>query len=714
MSEITFDLVDVAEETSETDLPLSSESLNSSVSDPRLLCFKSSPSIAHEIGTRPLVHRARPARYASSWRSNSSTDSSASFPDSMSRAMSLEAESCPTPEDAPPFATFARRRSGQSSRRGSMLQGQSSFASESGDLPSGFSGCSRRRSSGMSDLSRRSSSSSGSSAGKRSSTDYSSEMEEYCENFQRSIIKTSVIEEESGAMSLMEEDVIGAAAAGAFGATASELTSAGTTRSRMLQKFSVDRPKDVAKPKPIKVGVPLSSSASTSSAPFSVNLTSVPCNPTALDHFVDNLINEVAQDSKLEIEELVREQRVNQLLAKEESATASSPDSAQGSSPFSLVQNFGVKISEQKKPAETSKELEEAKLRKTPVSIFSATGEKTMPLAHCHSCERAKEELDDFVTDFLNSVFREAVDVYCHHFGSSDGSKRQSHVEEIWIAPTSHRHSVPSLSDQKTFQKTQSELPGTVGRVRRPLEQFSSQSYDEDIHRLHPPSTSARTSSLFSDFGMQAGDSTFFGTGKSNSCSHHGSVHGTQSVCHPWNVSSSREHLLGLFSTSTGLYVEKPPTSMDWYVQDLLMDAFDDALVELFGKTSLQNLLRALQPSLQNTQPGETTEEQLSAGLLRFADDMARKIVVVSEREAAQHTAVAGSASCRNDAQAGAHSGMCFSRWPQVFDRKTPLELEEIASEFANQLIDEAVHIVTGGEPLQRMKVCIKILRSQN
>lgn len=519
-------------------------------------------------------------------------------------------------------------------------------------------------------------------------------------------------------MSLMEESGHGAAAAeAAFEATTSEPTNASTARSRIIQKFSVDRPKDVAKPKPIKGGVPPpSSGASTILTPFSVNLTSVPCSPTALDHFVDNLINEVAQDSKLEIEELVREQRVNQLLgiAKEESAVASSAamasladTSVQGSAPFRLIENFDVKTAKQSKPAETSNELEETRQRKIQLdemSTFSTALEKAAPLAHCHSCKQAKEELDEFVTEFLNSVFLEAVDVYCHHFGSSDGRRRQSHVEEIWIAPTSHRHSVPNLSDQRPFQKTESELPGTVGRVRRTLEQFSSQSYDEDVHRLHPPSTSGRAGSLLSELSMQVGGGkTFFGTAKFNSQLSQCPVHGSEIVCHP----SSREYLLGLFSTSSGLCMEQPPTFMDWYVQDLLMDAFDDALVELLGKSSLQNQLQASQPGLQGSKPGETTEEALCAGLLHFADDMARKIITVSEREAAQHTAVAGSASCRSDAHAGAHSGMYFSRWPQPFDGKTPLGLEEIASEFANQLIDEAVHIVAGSEPLQRVKVCI-------
>ena len=151
--------------------------------------------------------------------------------------------------------TSAGRRRGSllqstAGRRGSALHGQISTTSESSSSSSSSSS-ERRRSSCLSDVSVRSSSS------KRSSTgDFSSELEEYFDNIAHRSLQTAVIEEE-----VTQESVHDASVSG-----------------------RQDRQQ------------------STVAASASRRMSSI-TGQNLLEHFVDNLINEAAQQSKIEIEQ---------------------------------------------------------------------------------------------------------------------------------------------------------------------------------------------------------------------------------------------------------------------------------------------------------------------------------------------------------------------------------------------------------------------------
>ena len=116
------------------------------------------------------------------------------------------------------------------------------------------------------------------SGGKRSSTDYSSEMEEYFDSFQkRSSVKTSVIEEETPmeeqGKSTRVKEKVKSEEQGRCRQLASQ---------RPLRRFVRDQPPDALRPTPVKYS--------------SLDLPMM-----AIDNFTDNLINQVAQDSREEI-----------------------------------------------------------------------------------------------------------------------------------------------------------------------------------------------------------------------------------------------------------------------------------------------------------------------------------------------------------------------------------------------------------------------------
>lgn len=181
------------------------------------------------------------------WQQHSS--SVGSFNQSLSRGISFELESAslvPTVDE--PAGTLGHRRSSllqsTAGRRGSALQGQTLDSSSS----SSSSSSERRRSSCLSDLSVRSGSS------KRSSTgDFSSELDEYFDNVGHRSLQTAVIEEEA------THELATAHDAGVCLHAASAMP----TNRRMLTMTGQN----------------------------------------LLEHFVDNLINEAAQQSKVAIEE---------------------------------------------------------------------------------------------------------------------------------------------------------------------------------------------------------------------------------------------------------------------------------------------------------------------------------------------------------------------------------------------------------------------------
>lgn len=713
-------------ETGETDL-LSSGSVCSSEAQAR----PSKSCLENELMAK-LPRRVRHPKVASSWRSNSSSESSNSFPDSLSRAMSLEADSSMghTPEETA-LATLSHRRSsalhsGGSSRRGSAVQWQSSLASEAGDA-SGYGGYGRRRSSGMSDLSRRSSSSSGSSAGKWSSTDYSSEMEEYCESFQRSIIKTSVIEEESGAVSLQEDEVTGAAA-GIFGSTAPGNSDPGRShsiRAKMPQKFSIEHPKNVAKPTPIRFN------AATPFFPSPVPAS----HHTALDHFVDNLINEVAQDSKLEIEELVKEQQIKisgcrnapgevsctTWLSYQKSALPLSDLADTGTERICIAEKNthrpvgGFKSSEDNQ-GHTSfpTNVKNLKTGHPLLAKSSKPSEKTpssQTSKHRYSCDQFKEDVNEFVTDFLSNVFSEAIDVYCCHFGGfPDDRKKRSLVEELWVSPSS----VPAQQHQavptghRSSDGTEDGLHPRENKMHLLSGLFYSQSCDEDNHHLRPKNALYCSGSLLSSSGSKRRASLEFPK-------HGGHIRdisqSTPSVSQLWSDMSSREYFLSWFSSSRSSYVENPPTSLDWFAKDMVVDAFDNAFVNLFGRTFLQGSGRKVHVNTSSefdlSSRASENAEKSDRLLLSYAENLAQTILSAGSREAAQHLSASGSQGHRDIDLTKTRSGIRFAPKPSTFMTKTPAELEEIANEFAHQVIEEAVHVVVGSDPVQRNEVCV-------
>lgn len=716
-------------ETGETDL-LSSGSVGSSEHQ----AHPSKSSLENELMARLPVRRVRHPKVASSWRSNSSSESSNSFPDSLSRAMSLEVDSstCHTPEETPLAALSHRRssalHSGGSSRRGSAIQWQPLLASEAGDAP-GYGGYGRRRSSGMSDVSRRSSSSSGSSAGKWSSTDYSSEMEEYCESFQRSIIKTSVIEEESGAMSLQEDEGTGAAA-GIFGSSAPGSSDPGRShsiRSKMPQKFSIEHPTNVAKPTPIRFNA---------AAPFFPNLAPA-SHHTVLDHFVDNLINEVAQDSKLEIEELVKEQQMKISGCQNAPGEASStrwPSYQKSALPLSDLADAGtericVPDKNTHRPVGGFKSSEDSqshtsfptnlKNLKTgyPLLAKSLKPSEQKPSSptskHCYSCDQFKEDVNEFVTDFLSNVFSEAIDVYCCHFGGfPDDCKKRSLVEELWVSPSSvpaQQHQAVSTG-HRSSDGTEAGLHPRENMMHRLSGLFYSQSCDEDNHHLRPRNALCCSGSPLSSSGSKRRASLEF----SKQGGHIRDIsQSTPSVVSQlWSDLSSREYFLSWFSVlRSSSYVEKPPTSLDWFAKDLVVDAFDNAFVNLFGRTFLQGSGKKLRVNtfLESDLPSRASEsaEKSDRLLLSYAENLAQTILSAGSREAAQHLSASGSQGHHGNDLNKTRSGIRFALKPSPFMAKTPAELEEIANEFAHQVIEEAVHLVVGSGPVRRNEVCI-------
>jgi len=184
------------------------------------------------------------------WQQSSLT-AGGSFSQSLSRGISFELESSTSAltVDEPGTSTGRRRGSllqGATGRRGSALHGQISATSESS---SSSSSSERRRSSCLSDVSVRSSSS------KRSSTgDFSSELEDYFDNIAHRSLQTAVIEEEvtPELAPLHDTNVCGRHA--------------------------------------------------TSAVPADRHVARI-TGQNLLEHFVDNLINEAAQQSKIEIEQ---------------------------------------------------------------------------------------------------------------------------------------------------------------------------------------------------------------------------------------------------------------------------------------------------------------------------------------------------------------------------------------------------------------------------
>jgi len=179
-----------------------------------------------------------------------------SFNQSLSRGISFELEAASSSAlmvDDPGTSAGRRRGSllqGTSSRRGSALHGQLS-ATESSSSSSSSS--ERRRSSCLSDVSVRSGSS------KRSSTgDFSSELEEYFDNVAHRSLQTAVIEEEA-----------------------------------MPELTSVHDSNVCGRPNHLQA----------TSAVTAARRVSRMTGQNLLEHFVDNLINEAAQQSKTEVEQ---------------------------------------------------------------------------------------------------------------------------------------------------------------------------------------------------------------------------------------------------------------------------------------------------------------------------------------------------------------------------------------------------------------------------
>lgn len=261
-------------ETSDTDLPRDSSC--DSVSINHL------PTVASH--TRKV---ALSSLRTKNWRSSSSVGS---FNVSVSCGQSIDLDTSSTSstgDDIVPGASVqSRRRSAAmnssmsvSSRRGSALQGQSSVNSEGSSAD--FGSYSRRRSSGLSDVSLRSSSSSG----KRSSTDFSSEFEEYFDNLQQHrSLAAAVIEEENGGlhdaivahMDTISEDL---------GREATDVEEK-TNRSYWSSLHDTN----------------------TVLSELQLNDDHLPPDHSLLEHFVDNLINEAAQDSRFELENYLSQQ----------------------------------------------------------------------------------------------------------------------------------------------------------------------------------------------------------------------------------------------------------------------------------------------------------------------------------------------------------------------------------------------------------------------
>jgi len=186
------------------------------------------------------------------WQQSSLT-AGGSFSQSLSRGISFELESSASAltVDEPGTSTGRRRGSllqGTTGRRGSALHGQISATSESSSSSSSSSS-ERRRSSCLSDVSVRSSSS------KRSSTgDFSSELEDYFDNIAHRSLQTAVIEEE------------------------------------VTPELAPLHDANVCGRHPPSAG------------PANRHVARI-TGQNLLEHFVDNLINEAAQQSKIEIEQ---------------------------------------------------------------------------------------------------------------------------------------------------------------------------------------------------------------------------------------------------------------------------------------------------------------------------------------------------------------------------------------------------------------------------
>jgi len=260
-------------ETSDTDFPVdsSSDSLSSSHVQ----------SVVSHTRRAPLS-----SMRTKSWRSASSVGS---FNVSMSRGQSidLDTSSTSTGDDTVPGpSALPRRRSAAihssavvSSRRGSALQGQSSVSSEGSSME--FGSYSRRRSSGLSDVSLRSSSSSG----KRSSADVSSEFDEYSDNLQQHRgLAAAVIEEENG---------------GVYDAMVAHMDTISEDLGR--EAPDVEQKKNSSRPS--------SHDANTVSTQSLMGTEHLLPDHSLLEHFVDNLINEAAQDSRYELANYLSRQR---------------------------------------------------------------------------------------------------------------------------------------------------------------------------------------------------------------------------------------------------------------------------------------------------------------------------------------------------------------------------------------------------------------------
>lgn len=758
-------------ETSEADLALTMfESLTSSSS---YSCGHPKPpsTLVHDVASRHLLRNTRMTRNVAPWRSTSSTDSSnGGFPESISRAISLDVDSSSssTPDEIIPGFWSSRRRSSAlhsvlSSRRSSTLHGQSSFASDGGEAP-GFCGHGRRRSSGTSDASQRSSGSSSGSA-KRSSTDYSSEMEEYFENFQRSNIKT-VIEEESGAASFLDDDGDVAGASGGSGSpTEHDAKKSRLIFSRSVKMFSVERPTNVERPTAVRLEEPISEDPGTLGFPVTRG------HNTVLDHFVDNLINEVAQDSKIEIEELVREQhlmttdgssssapidsdaqrRVGKRIVKfrncsnEGSRAASEPPrGGKGFSPGS--ENTGLGLGGEKAGlglasmdwfrAGSDEEMlrrddeEPYRCRSSDDHYSSSAGTFESTRTNVNEMmtrmrneyetnsrfdERRKnsseaanldenEEFDAFVTDFVTGVFRDAVSLFQRHFVFSNVCSGRCRVDEFWVSPTTtsrrtKRNSLPTLPEDDLTclqipqqRRRHSEFHVTTsagfyaaatetgsssadGRraKRRPSKDVKKKSFDDDADR---PLVSGFWETMVSDFKHR-----LRGPDAGSTCDD--DVRPRMEISENVDNRASRRLLDGWFD---GVAFDKPLSNVvGSFVHGLLVGAFGDALVELFGTSSLETATANGSRNLVSPFAVDNYDD-----ILDYASDLSESILTAGCREAARRLAAGG-----------AHRGGRgqLSKGSSLTNRSiSSSRLESIASEFANQLIDEAIQLVTSAD----------------
>ena len=361
-----------------------------------------------------MAMRRGPAQQGS-WRSNSSAGSATFSPELGGRTMSLE-ESSSSDENP-----LTRRRSSAlhslvGSRRCSGLQGQSSIASDSGDIA--FSGFGRRRSSGMSDISQRSGTSSSSSSGKRSSTDYSSEMEEYFDNFQRSSIKTSVIEEESGAAMNLEQEV-GASGGCVVVSHVEKATYDFTQNTQMAgvpkpsRRFVMEQPTNVARPQPIRASENLGLG-----------------NHSGLDHFVDNLMNEVAQESKNEIEELVRDRQIASRAVR----TTEFRTTEFRTTEFCTTE-FSEETSDSLKPFQI--ERMDRRFDTVPQDLDSTL--ENLPGRDGGNSSTFLENLNSYVDRLMETIIQDVILVVCESLASSQSSRSSRNLAAFENATSKDR-----------------------------------------------------------------------------------------------------------------------------------------------------------------------------------------------------------------------------------------------------------------------------------